>query len=171
MNININKSLYTAEYRAMTPESRWHFRADKSSTCWIWSGQPAGSGYGCLEINGKNYYAHRFGYELLRGPIAEGMVIDHLCRNKICVNPWHLEVVTQRENILRGDTLPAENLAKTHCLRGHPLSGGNLRRYRGWRRCRACQRLASAIFYLKKKRKLHAAIECNTLPLMETRHE
>lgn len=79
-------------------------------------------------------------HELHKGPIPEGLVIDHLCRNRGCVNPDHLEAVTQRENILRGEGLAAANARKTHCPKGHPYSGENLYVVpsSGRRQCRIC---------------------------------
>lgn len=82
-------------------------------------------------------------YEEWVGPVASGLTIDHLCRVRDCCNPEHLEPVTHRENLLRGDTVSARNVAKTHCPQGHPYSGENLilRHYpnRVGRVCRACR--------------------------------
>ncbi len=84
-------------------------------------------GYATVYIGGgrgaKKPYVHRYVYELLVGPIPDGFDIDHLCRVRNCVNPEHLEAVTHRENMLRGDTLAAANAAKTHCPKGHALDG------------------------------------------------
>ena len=88
--------------------------------------------------------AHRFMYEYLIGPIPDGMTIDHLCRVRKCVNPMHMEVVTQKENMLRGNTLQAKNKNKTHCVRGHEFTPDNTlvyRRNNGYMRiCRKCKR-------------------------------
>jgi hypothetical protein len=84
--------------------------------------------------------AHRVAWELMRGPIPRGMTIDHLCRMPLCVNPSHLEVVTLKENVLRGFGSPAMNARKTHCLKGHPLTLDNVYLYRGSRSCRMCMR-------------------------------
>lgn len=70
--------------------------------CWIWEGARDSRGYGCIQFGGRPRKSHRVSYELHIGPIPEGLVIDHLCRNARCVNPAHLETVTQRENVLRG---------------------------------------------------------------------
>lgn len=110
--------------------------------CWEWTGARDDDGYGYFRPpDGKIYRAHRVSYEICFGPIPDGLCTDHLCRNRSCVNPMHLEPVTWRENVLRGDTGPARNLAKTHCHKGHPLSGENLYvRPNGWRICKECRR-------------------------------
>jgi hypothetical protein len=119
------------------------FVIDQVTGCWVWTGAVNGgarSGYGYF----RKRRAHRVAYEAWVGPIPEGLVLDHLCRVRRCVNPSHLEPVTVRENLLRGDTLQAHNAAKTHCIRGHKLSGKNLRlqkkRSRLARICRTCHR-------------------------------
>lgn len=104
-----------------------------------WRATP--TGYAQITIDGKNMGAHRFAFEYFRGPIQGGLGLDHLCRVPSCVNPWHLEPVTQRENLLRGDTIPAKHAALTHCPRGHAYDEANTRRDKlGKRYCRACQR-------------------------------
>jgi hypothetical protein len=119
------------------------------SGCWEWSGVKRG-GYGQMRIDGCTLTAHRVGYELLVGPVPEGLDLDHLCRNRSCVNPAHLEPVTRSENVRRG-LAPARmaevarvsaerRRARTHCKRGHPLSGTNLYMHSSDRRyCRPCQ--------------------------------
>ena len=130
-------------------------KVDKRSDdeCWEWLGPRANpksgapSGYGRIYIRRKINQAHRVSYELVNGPIPEGLVLDHLCRNPCCVNPAHLEPVSQQENVLRGEGRTARNAAKTHCVNGHPLVGDNLiartRKFRNYtgveRNCRQCQ--------------------------------
>jgi len=111
------------------------------SRCWIWNGNKNDFGYGRYYFNGCVKYAHRFAYEMTIGPIPERLVIDHLCRNRLCVNPHHLELVDIATNVLRGDTIASHRKAQTHCARGHPLSDNNLRIYRGKRYCKECQRI------------------------------
>lgn len=110
--------------------------------CWEWRAARTGGGYGYIHWDGRTCLAHRVVYELLRGPIDAGLVIDHLCRNRGCVNPVHLEPVTERVNILRGNSPWALGSKQTHCKRGHPFDEENtyVRPDRGARVCRACLR-------------------------------
>ena len=116
------------------------------SGCWIWEGTISNKGYGRMTIKRKNKQAHRLVYELLRGAIPPKLTLDHLCRVRLCVNPDHLEVVTMKENILRGFSLPAINSRKTHCLYGHPYTEGNFWvDKRGRRHCRKCKQNNNAV--------------------------
>jgi hypothetical protein len=121
--------------------ARFWAKIDQSGSCWTWTAHLNAKGYGQFGVSGRNVKAHRFAYELLVGPIPAGLVIDHLCRNRACCNPDHMEPVTGAVNILRGVGLAAVNARKTKCLRGHPLSGDNLCvRADGERECRECRR-------------------------------
>lgn len=95
-------------------------------------------GYGQIWVDRKMRRAHRIAYELFIGPIPDGLVVDHLCRNRACVNPAHLEAVTHGENVLRGVNPAAQRSRQTHCQRGHELTGDNLYTHGGRRRCRTC---------------------------------
>ena len=112
--------------------------------CWIWLGAMDRE-YGRFSTNGKGYRAHRFAYELLKGPIPKGKVTDHLCRVRCCVNPGHIEPVTNKENLLRGVSFSAVNARKTHCPKGHPFDERNTFHCRERRHCRACRREADDI--------------------------
>lgn len=114
--------------------------------CWEWTGFIRPDGYGTVSLGGKGQRAHRAVFELLRGSIPDGLVIDHLCRNRSCVNPWHLEPVPIAENTRRGDAALYWK-SKTHCPRGHAYDDTNTRRYRGRRQCLACVAIWHRIKY------------------------
>lgn len=112
-----------------------------------------------MSIKNRSHSVHRTSYEVFRGPIPVGLVIDHLCRNRLCCNPDHLEAVTFRENIRRGESVMAQKARATHCLKGHPLSGDNvyILPKNNTRRCRKCNR------EFNRKRRARRAM----LPLLE----
>lgn len=110
------------------------------SGCWLWCGY-CHHGYGIISFNGKPRKAHRVAYCEWIGPIPADLTLDHLCRTRNCVNPFHLEPVTQRENVLRGDSPVAKHAKKTHCSKGHPYDLENTYITRnGGRLCRECRR-------------------------------
>jgi len=125
--------------------------------CWEWTASQVGNGYGQFGTwtgNGNNR-AHRVAYTSLVGPIPAGLQSDHLCRNRLCVNPEHLELVTLRENVLRGEGPAAQHARKTHCPKGHPYDekntyllviGNGVRRY-----CRACKPGRDRLYRLRRK--------------------
>jgi len=123
-----------------TPLQRFWTKVLKTDYCWLWIGAPEGRvGYGRLLVNGKRVIAHRYAYEQFKRPIPEGMVIDHLCLTPLCVNPDYLEAVSNKENILRGVSLPAQAARRTECAKGHQYSVSNLFiRPDGARGCRTC---------------------------------
>lgn len=112
---------------------------DGSGNCWIWQSTVEKSGYGRIKVNTKNVLAHRFAYELFIGDIPDGLVLDHLCRNRKCVNPAHLEPITQKQNCIRGNT-GLHNAIRTECVKGHIFSGVNIN---GKRICHTCNNISS----------------------------
>lgn len=106
--------------------------------CWLWKGAVTGDGYATISKDNKTRYVHRMAYEHFVAPIDAGLVVDHLCRVRNCVNPEHLEAVTNKENLRRGATAtqPA-----THCKRGHEFTADNtaIQGSTGRRRCRTCR--------------------------------
>lgn len=115
------------------------------SGCWLWVGYQIPNGYGVFSVKGLTGYAHRAAYQALIEAIPDGLCIDHLCRTRSCCNPLHLEVVTHRTNVLRGVSPSAVNARKTHCPKGHELTGANLVLDRGSRRCLKCRRACDLI--------------------------
>ena len=114
----------------------------EESGCWQWTGALKANGYGSFCAGGRNSvtYAHRWSYEHHIGRIPDGFHIDHLCRNRACVNPGHLEPVTARTNLLRGEGLTARRAAQTHCGNGHEFTEDNVYvKPNGCRDCRQCR--------------------------------
>jgi len=138
-NIAAGKRRYAASIAHLRIGQFWNL-VEKGPDCWTWHGGINGSGYGQFSLNAHFAGAHRLAYELTNGAIPHGMQIDHLCRNKLCVNPSHLEVVTSRINVLRSANGAAINAVKTHCPRGHEYTSENTRIYKGGRLCRSCER-------------------------------
>lgn len=129
----------TEEGRAAA--GRFWSKVDKDAPngCWQWRGYCHPTGYGRFSRGKKEYWqAHRFSYELLIGPIPEGLTLDHLCRNRGCVNPAHLEAVTIQVNLARGTSPSALNARKTHCKFGHEFTPENTATTPQGRACRTC---------------------------------
>jgi len=122
---------------------------DKKRDCWEWTGSISQHGYGRLTIsnNGhkKTRSAHRVSYETFVGEIPDGLTIDHLCRNRKCINPNHLEAVTIKENVSRGNPLWKQEAARTHCKYGHEFTEDNMYKYKTktggvCRNCKTCMK-------------------------------
>lgn len=111
-----------------------YFTEGNYNDCWLWQGYLEKNGYGRIVKDGGKKLAHRVVYELFRGPIPEGLELDHLCKRRNCVNPNNLEPVSHKENVLRGDSFSAKNARKTHC----DVCGNELEQYYSQRRCIKC---------------------------------
>ena len=138
---------------SLLPESiRNKIYPEPNTGCWIWGGALSGKNgnqYGNVRFNGKSRRVHRVVYELLVGPIPDGLDLDHLCRMGVCSNPQHLEAVTTKINVARGIGNP--NQYKTHCKRGHAFTPENTYTFRRMRHCRACNRTRALQWYYKHK--------------------
>lgn len=116
---------------------RFWAKVEPTGFCWNWTARTMPTGHGQFRGDGGSVLAHRWAYEYLVGPIPGGLVLDHLCRNTRCVNPDHLDPVTNAENVLRGFGPTASHARKTHCPRGHELPPKVAGRKRT---CRECER-------------------------------
>lgn len=110
---------------------------DTNGGCWLWTGTLS-RGHGQIVHEGCSVPVHRALYEALRAPVPKELTMDHLCRVRCCVNPDHLEPVTNRENLRRGYSPSAVHGRKTHCDHGHLFTPENTYLYKGWRYCRTC---------------------------------
>ena len=137
----------------MKPDERFFSRVTASSDgCWLWD-RPKRDGYGQFAAgnNRVSVQAHRWAYEHLIAPIPDGLHIDHLCRVRHCVNPWHLEPVPLVVNVMRGEGLMARNARKSECDSGHAFDSSNTYVTPGGRRqCRAC-RAAATVKYQQRR--------------------
>lgn len=119
----------------------------RGSPCWEWQAGISNAGYAKFKYKGKTCGGHRIIYEFFVEIIPAELDSDHLCRNRPCVNPAHIEPVPEIVNLLRGESLFAKNARKTHCIKGHPFSGDNLHiRKNGGRHCRKCEAIRSLAF-------------------------
>jgi len=110
--------------------------------CWVCKRGVKPNGYGDLSYRGKKISAHRLAFTLFVGDIPEGLDLDHLCRNRACVRPYHLEPTTRLENLVRGEGLIAMHVKKTHCINGHEFTSDNTYLYRDkYRICKTCRKI------------------------------
>lgn len=115
--------------------------------CWVWAGMHSDRGYGAFMAEGKRYMAHRVAYALTFGDPSPEMDVDHLCRNRGCCNPAHLEAVTHRENLLRGNGFAGRNSRKNHCAQGHEFTPENTGlNARGYRQCQTCKNAKTKVY-------------------------
>lgn len=132
-------------YRAKPLKDRFWAKVEKTNNCWNWLGVPNSSGYGTIKLqNGSSKLAHRISYVMHKGLIPEGLQLDHLCRNRLCVNPEHLEAVTAQENVLRGNASAAIQASRDTCKYGHEF---DLVDKRGKRVCLTCRKRNNTINY------------------------
>jgi hypothetical protein len=125
--------------------------------CWLWLGTIDRDGYAKHRLPDRWVSGHRFAYQAYRGEIPEGLTLDHLCRNRWCVNPAHLEPVTTRVNTLRGDGPSAVYARSTHCIREHSFDDHGYRDSRGKRQCRVCSRMRWLAHYYRSGRTVRRA--------------
>lgn len=157
-----------------TPRSADYFwaRVEKTETCWRWTGHVDKDGYGRVDGGMR---ASRYAWEVFNGPIpttTPRLVVDHLCRNPWCVNPKHLELITDRENVLRGALTPVPHPQgeREACIHGHPFSGDNLRiAPNGWRKCRTCERKRAAASRTRRRNPAPEPIEPPVPPVRQPR--
>lgn len=129
------------------------FQRGGETDCWLWLDHIRPNGYGQFwPSRGKPEYAHRYAYRHFVGTIPDGLTVDHLCKNRACVNPAHMEIVTRGENNLRGNSPAALSARKTHCLHGHPFNEANTHiTPSGHRKCRICNREGQARRALERR--------------------
>lgn len=121
--------------------------------CLVWTGPKITNGYAQMMVNGRRHVVDRIAYELAKGPIPAGLFLDHLCRNRACCNPEHLEPVTNRENTIRGRSGEAQRAlaaARVHCPNGHEYTTETVRLVSGRRRCLICKRARDNEYYARK---------------------
>lgn len=150
--IPVNLKLLTRFFSKVKidPSVTWN-----GTPCWLWTCNPDKDGYGRFWIHDQSRAAHNISHGMFIERIPPNLVTDHLCRVRHCVNPVHLESVTNGENVLRGDTFPRANAEKTHCVRGHEFTKENTHLYKGIRVCRTCKQILNQKFLKGGRVKSH----------------
>ena len=132
-------------------ELRFWSKVNTGGECWLWEGATSRNGYGAFKVAQRMIGAHQYAYLIVKGEVPQGLEIDHLCRVHNCVRPSHLEAVTCKENLLRGNT----NSSKTHCIHGHQFDQRNTRYrkegYKVKRVCRACNNIRQRQFEKRRR--------------------
>lgn len=157
------KGVYKRKLQPFKWQERfWSRFSMRRKNCWNWRGYITRYGYGRFWFDNTSWLAHRFAFQIFNGPVPSNLEIDHLCRNRKCVNPSHLELVTSKENMLRGDGLAVRNKAKIHCAQGHPFSTRNTYHPPYWptrRVCRICRNRWANESHKKAKERILAGKE------------
>lgn len=147
--VNLDRTALLADNVA---DRLWPKALADGTGCWIWAGATSVGGYGRIQVDGQSRTASRVAYTIVKGSIPESLQLDHLCRRRACINPDHLEPVTPRENVLRGEGWAAKNHAKTHCPQGHPYSAENTHiNPSGERTCRICGRVRMRLWRARRR--------------------
>jgi hypothetical protein len=143
------------EHESSTPTAqeslreRFDAKVQRTSECWLWTGAKTDQDYGTIGLLGRTCYAHRLAHERYKGPIPAGWDVDHLCHERACVNPDHLEAVPHGENVRRGDLVAR----KTHCAQGHPWTEEHIyvRPGNGHRMCGTCSSERSRLWHQTRR--------------------
>lgn len=143
-----------------------YVRHDEITGCWIWGGPKGPGEYGSFQHNKFRTTAHRFSHILFKGPVNSRQVVDHLCRNPICVNPDHLEAVTQAENVKRGNA-GAHQRMKTSCPKGHPYDSANTRIQKQGRTCIICSKQRKKAYENNNRQKINARRRASYMAMKE----
>lgn len=146
-------------FRKVKEEAFWKaYKVDEKMGCWLWTRSDNGRGYGRLTRKGHTLYVHRLFYEKYKKTIPNGLEIDHLCKNRLCVNPAHLEAVTRYENWLRSDSISLKKKLQTHCQNGHPFDEKNTRIvYQDDRRLGRVCRICHCLYERRRRERLKIA--------------